>query len=422
MIEKARNKAHSLLRKSEKYTKTDMVYVVSSGFWLGFMQVISAFIAFGSSLVFANYVSKDIYGNYKYIIAVTSVLGSITLTGMGSVVSQGVAQGLEGILKKAVRTTLIWGFSVVSVLAIFLSIYYFLHANYILSSTILISGILFPISQAYTLYGNYLVGKKDFKRVAIYALISQFLNTLAVIIVATTTKSVVVMIFVYFFLNTLTTVWAYKRITKQFHINTSNDNSLISYGKHLSVMGFIGTLANQFDKVLIFHYLGAIQLAIYSFSQAIPDQLKGILKNIFGIALPKYANLEETRLRASVSKKSIQLTIFTAIVVAVFILLAPFIFKIFFPKYMEAVFYSQIYMLGLITIPGISLFATYFQLKRATKKIYELNIIGNASTLIITFFLIYRFGLVGAVIANGTSWLVMLLTHWYYFVKHKEVV
>lgn len=414
-----KQKTFDALRKSEGFFKTDMVYLSKGGFWLGIGQVISALIALASSLFFANLVSKEIYGNYKFIISATSILASLSLTGMGTIVTQGVAQGAEGILKSAVKTTFKWGAVIVAV-ALAISLYYFTQGNTVLGLAMLFAGIALPISQAFTLYGNYLMGKKDFKRVTLYATASQFLTTATLIVVAITTQSIIAMVFVYFALNTVTTVWAYRHTVKLFHINRNQDHTLIPYGKHLSVMGAFGTLANQLDKILVFHYLGAIQLAVYAFSQAIPDQAKGVLKSLFGIALPKYADLAPEKLRASVVKKSIQLTLFTIFAVGVYLGLAPFIFQTLFPKYLEAMFYSQIYMLGLITIPGITLFGIYFQLKKATRKLYELNVVSTVSTLLITFILVYKHGLMGAVVANGASWLVMLLVHWFYFMKEKD--
>lgn len=410
---------YNLLKKSESFFKTDMTYVAKGGFWLGVGQVFSAMIAFISSLFFANLISKDIYGNYKFIIATTSILAGLSLTGMGSVITQGVAQGYEGILKTAVRSTLRWG-SIIVLVALSISTYYFVNGNNILGFSMLIAGLSLPLSQAYTLYGNYLVGKKDFKRVTLYAVSSQMLNTAGLIAVALLTKNIVFMVLTYFALNTLSTIWAYRHTLKIFNINDTHDHSLIPYGKHLSIMGFFGTVANQFDKILVFHYLGSWQLAIYAFAQAIPDQFKGVLKSIFGLALPKYAELSDEDLRESIMKKFAQLTLLTVLAILAYILTAQLIFNVLFPKYLEAVFYSEIYMLGMITVPGISLFGIYFQIKKSTRKMYELNIISAISTLTITFILVYKYGLEGAVIANGVSWLIMLVVYWLYFIRDKS--
>ena len=415
-----REKAYLLLRKSEAFFKTDMVYLARGGSWLGIGQVASAGIAFISSLFFANIVSKDLYGSYKFIIASTSILATFSLSGMGSVVTQGVARGFEGILDKAVRTTLRFG-TIIFISALGLSIYYFLNKNYVLGFSMLIAGISLPFNQAYSLAGSYLLGKKEFKKVTVTNTASQFLTTTAVIISAITTKNLLITVATYFVFNTLTTIWVYIYTKRKFNINDTQDHTLIPYGKHLSLMSTFGTIANQFDKLLVFHYLGAIQLAIYAFSQALPDQIRAVYKNIFTIAIPKYALYSQAEMRVSMMRKFKQLSLLTIGIILLYIVCAPFIFTHFFPKYMDSLFYSQIYILGLITIPGIGLFANYFQLKKATRIQYKLNIIGNTSTLIITFFLIYTYGLLGAVMANGLSWLVMLLTHWYYFINDKEV-
>lgn len=413
-----RQKAYNILRRSEAFFKTDMVYVAKGSIWLNIGQAISALIAFISALFFANFVSKDIYGNYKFVIATASIIGALSLTGMGTVVTQGVAKGFEGILKSAVKTTLKWSV-IIAVTALSASIYYFINGNKTLGFAMLIAGVSLPITQSFGLYGSYLYGKRDFRRLTIYIAITQLFATFTVVAVAITLKSIVAMVSAYFFINALITFWAYRHTLKKVSPTEKQDESLIPYGKHLSVMGFFGTVANQMDKILVFHYLGAFELAIYAFAQAIPDQFKGVLKNLFGIALPKFATLENTELRKSIVNKFFQLTLFTTVAVFVYIISAEFIFQLLFPKYLESVFYSQIYMLGLITIPGISLLGIYFQLKKATRKLYELNIIGNTFTLIITFILIYLYGLLGAVIANGLSWLVMLLAHWYYFIHHE---
>lgn len=418
-MQRLRQKAFETLRKSERFFRTDMVYVARGGFWLGFGQVAAALISFGSSLVFANYISKDLYGNYRFILTAAGILAAFSLTGMGSVITQGVAKDAEGILKDAVKVTLRWG-TIIALASIFISAYYFAHGNITLGIAALIIGVNLPISNAFTLYGNYLSGKKDFKRIALYSVISQALVTATMLITAITTRNVLLMVAVYFFTNTLVTYFSYKHIMSIFHLNNIKDHTLIPYSKHLSAMNLFGTIANQLDKVLIFHYLGAVNLAIYSFSQAIPDQIKGSFKNLFGIALPKYASLSETDMRESIKKKFVQLTLITIALITAYILSAPYIFEYLFPKYIEAVSYSQIYILGLLTIPGISLCAIYFQLKKATRTMYKLNIIGNVSTLLITIPLIYKYGLLGAVIANGLSWTIMLTANFYYFVRDRK--
>ena len=185
-------------------------------------------------------------------------------------------------------------------------------------------------------------------------------------------------------------------------------------------MNLLGTLANQLDKVLVFHYLGAAQLALYTFAFAIPEQIKGTYKNLFQIALPKYADQDPNKIRNSILDKIKRLTLITALLVVGYCLTAPLIYRLLFPAYQDAVFYSQIYMLGMIAIPGISLFGTYFQVRKDTKTLYKLSVISNLSTIVLTFVLISRFGLLGAVIENGISWFLILLFS--SFMKQRTII
>ena len=67
MIKKYKNSVYTFLRKTEKYTKTDMVYLASGGFWLSIKTALSILIALSLSIAFANLLPKETFGEYKYI-------------------------------------------------------------------------------------------------------------------------------------------------------------------------------------------------------------------------------------------------------------------------------------------------------------------------------------------------------------------
>jgi O-antigen/teichoic acid export membrane protein len=234
--------------------------------------------------------------------------------------------------------------------------------------------------------------------------------------------NVIVLIAVNFVSNLIIDIGIYIYIMKVWKPNAETDPALIGYGKHISYMNFFGTLANQLDKILVFHWMGAVELAIYSFAIAIPEQIKGSYKNLFSIALPKMTSADPKLLRASVLDKFYRLTAITVVVVVAYYFAAPYIYQVFFPKYLASVWYSQVYMLGLITVPGIALFGSYFQVKQDTATLYKITLAGNAVTIFLTAVLIYSFGLAGAVIENGTSWLVMLLIGFFFFLRDKPSV
>jgi O-antigen/teichoic acid export membrane protein len=415
-----KGKLHSFLRYLERYTKTDMVYLTKGSFWLTIGQGVAVVSSFLLSIVLAYYLPKEVYGNYKFILSLAGIIGGLSLSGLGTALTQAVARGAEGTLFLAVKTQLRWG-NVVGLVGLAMGAYYFLNNNFTLATSLLIIAVALPLTNSTGLYGAFLSGKKDFKRGTLYWIGGQLVNVATIMIIAMLTENVIALVAGYFISNLLTSIYFYRKCLAVYHpAHESADKEMIRYGNHLSAMGFIGVFANQLDKILVFHYAGAAPLAIYAFAYAIPEQLRGFLKNIFNVGIPKLALLERDALRKSIRDKVIRLTFFSLIVVVVYTLLAPYIFALLFPRYMDSVIYSQIYMLGMVLFPGISLFATYFQLMKETKIMYTLTVLGNVVTIIFSLLLIPKYGALGAVIENTLSWAIALILNVFFFIHHKK--
>jgi O-antigen/teichoic acid export membrane protein len=130
---------------------------------------------------------------------------------------------------------------------------------------------------------------------------------------------------------------------KKFPPNKNEDVQIISYGKHLSLIRAIGAIASQLDKILIFHYLGAVEVAIYFFAIAPIQQINGLFKNIPTLALPKLSQRSFKEIDSVLYKRMVQLFFWGLIMAGIYILIAPYFFKIFFPKYLDSVFFSQLF-------------------------------------------------------------------------------
>lgn len=413
---------YRFLRFSEKYLKTDMVYIAKGSFWMTIGQGIAVVSSLFLSMVLARTISQELYGDYKFILSIAGIIGGLSLSGLGSSLTQAVAKGNQGTIYESFRTQLIWG-SLLSLVSLFTSLYYYLNDHIAFSIAFIIISLTLPITNSFSMYGAFLSGMKDFKRSTLYWIVTQLFNVFIVSIIAIFKPSVVLLVIGYFGSTFILSIIFYIRVIRLYKPDPkTNDSSMIKYGHHLSIMGFIGTIANQVDKILLFHFIGSAPLAVYSFANAIPEQARSFFKNIFNIGFPKFAELKEDELRKSISDKIMRLTAISVIVVIVYYFTSPYIYKIFFPKYIESIFYSQIYMLGLITFPGIALFASYFQIIKDTKTLYKLNIIGNVATIIFGLILIPKLGILGAVIENGISWTFMLLVNLFFFIQRRDKV
>jgi O-antigen/teichoic acid export membrane protein len=412
---------HGFLRYLERFTKTDMVYLTKGSFWLTIGQGIAVVSSFVLSIVLAHYLPKEAFGNYKFILSLAGIIGGLSLSGLSTALTQAVARGSDGTLFLAVRTQLRWGI-IVGIAGLGIGLYYFLNNNIPIASSLLIIAIALPLTNSTGLYSAFINGKKDFKRGTLYWASGQIINVAVLILLAILTHNVIILIAGSFISGLATSYFFYKRTLAHYKPSSSSaDPEMIRYANHLSAMGFIGTFANQLDKILVFHYAGASPLAIYSFANAIPEQIRGFLKNLFNVGTPKLALLDRPALRSSIADKTFRLTIFSVLLVIAYYFAAPYIYAIFFPKYMDSVIYSQIYMLGMVMFPGISLFAIYFQLMKETRILYILTIVGNVVTIILGLLLIPKYGTLGAVIENTASWTIMLLVNLFYFVRDRRM-
>ncbi len=392
-----------------------MHYVAKNGLWITLGQLTTLVITLGLSILFANLLPMHEYGLYKYIISFVGILGAFKLTGMANVVVQGASNGHDGILRNAIRETLMWGLLPLS-MAIISAVYYILNNNAVLGTAIIVASILNILIGGYGLHGSYLNGKQNFKLSSKFSIATQVINAVTIVGTLLVTHNVFYII-VANFLSTALMVCIFSFATiYRIPKDHKSDDANIKLGKHLSIMNALAHIANHLDKILVFQRLGAVELAIYSFAIAVPEQIKGSYKNLFAIAVPKYATLSKPALRYSIIKKTTLLTFLTGGVVILYVLIAPLMFQLLFPKYLDSVFYSQVYISGLLMVPALLLLQTYFQVQHQTKALYMINVTGNIINLIMTVVLIYFLGLFGAILLSITSKSTTLgLSLWYFY-------
>lgn len=389
---------YHFLRKSQKYTKTDNVYLVKYGGWLTLGQMITSLCSFLLALVFANLLPKETYGIYKYILSITGLLAIPTLTGIDTAVIQAVSRGYEGSVIKGLKTKIHWGI-LGSLSSLGLAIYYYFNGNVALTISFLIISVFLPLMDSFYIYDAVLSGKKLFDIKVKYSVLVHFLSTSAIIITLFLTKNLLLIILVYFLSYTLFRSIFLALTLKKFSLNKKEDSQTISYGKHLTLINIINILSDQLDKILIFHCLGAAELAIYSFAIIPPEQLKSFLKNINVLILPKLSARPKEEIKAALSQKMIRFALFIGLGIAIYIILAPAFYRIFFPQYLKSVFYSQIFSISLITAIAI-LPSSALQSKMAIKQLYQLNIFSPLIQIGLLILFIHLYGLLGVILAR----------------------
>ncbi len=385
---------------AERLTRTDLSYLLHGGVWLAIGQVALSAMAFGTSIAFAHFVSKEDYGTYRFLLSIFWSLTAFGLSGIPTALSRAVARKENGAYWQALRLSLI-GSIPVALVAIGLALYYYLNTNPVLALGCLVIAVIGPFMQAAYLYGAFLEGKGAFKQNALQGIVLNLIPTLGLLVLMIYLQDPIAFLVMYLagsvLVGSCISVYTLSRFRIDAHSKRSDEFK--SLGIHMSVMNVLSTLSQQADKLLVFHELGPIELAIYSFAVSMPDQLRALIGNIEVLAFPKFAQRSIEEVMPTLGRRLFGFTALVTVGVVGYIVIAPYVFQYLFPTYMESAFFSQLYALSLIPIASI-VPTSLLQAHAAKRELY----IFNTTTPIVQIGLLWigisMFGLMGAILAR----------------------
>lgn len=383
----------------QRYTKTDMIYLARGGLSSIIVQAAGIIASLALAVAVSHFVPKESYGVYKYILSIVAILSLFSLNSIGGAVFQAAAQGFNGALVRAFWANIRWSVGIFGG-ALALAAYYFFMGNTTLAAGILIGGSFSPLLASASLFSSFLGGKKDFYRQAIYGAVDTIVPICILIGVVLLTSEPIILVVTYFATNTAAAFYFYRRTVEAYRMkDQAHDETMLHFSKHLSLMGVINGIANYIDQILIFHFLGGAQLAVYSFATAIPDQLKSPTKNIGAILQPRLVEYSGSQIQKNMGRKLFLMLIGGASITVLYIAVAPYLFNFFFPKYMEAVWYSQLYALWILTI-ALDPVSTYLVARKLTNELYINTVIYSLFQLIGITIGVLLWGIAGVIVAR----------------------
>ena len=423
MIRPLQEKTIQVLRWSEKYTGTDMVYLAQGSFWLSGSSIITGVISFGLALAFANLFTKDAYGTYKYILTLFGILCVACLRGMDTAVTQGAARGNDGTIITGLRAKIRWSL-LGSVGALVIAAYYLHGGNTAVAWALVFAAMFIPFMEPFGIFNAVLVGKKNFRLSSLLGIAGQVIAAAALAFTLFLTNNPVIIFVVYCSAWTFTR-WASLKITLNLYPpNEKQEPHALSYALHSSVINASNILISSLDSILVYHYLGAAELALYAFAMAPVSHARAILNTPTVLAIPKLASQAAVEVRKMLLKRTgILFLLGTGISVAYCLLAFPF-YHIFFPKYVDAIPYSLVFSVTILLQVGTALIGAVID-SRATLIPKRMLYLWNIPSIVVAtcaVFLIPVFGLWGAIVGQVLSYAISCAITWlmWYTIRDKE--
>ena len=383
----------------QKYFQTDAMYLAKGGFWLILSQIGSIILSLLLAIAFANLLPKEIYGQYQYVLAITGYLMFFTLPKLSSgAIVRAVAQGNEGSFFPAMKTRIRWGM-LGGIASLGLAGYYFFNNNLVFAASFLMIAFFIPIMEPFSMFRDYLKGKQLFQPLTKVYLTIQLISTAFLILALFQTDNLLLILLVYFTFETFLNLIFSKLTLKKFPPNKKEDPKTISYGKHLSVMGILESLAYRLDLVLLWYFWGAEAVAVYSFACVFPQRIIGFIGGpIHPLVFPKLSQRNSEELRRNIPKKAFRLFLLLIPMALVYIFLVPFLFKMFFPQYLDAVLYSQIFALSILLIPE-GFFSLSLMSQMKIKHMYVNQLVSPLIQIALLIILTPLYGIMGTISA-----------------------
>ena len=406
------NKIDKILDRIGSYAHLDLKYYVKNSFYLILAQIISIGMGLLFSVSFARFLSKNLYGQWNYILSIVAILATLTLPGMSAAVTQAVTRGHDGVLIEGIKEKFKW--SILGSIAVFgVGIYYFLTGSVLLGKCFMISSLFFPFFENFQIYNGFLSGKKRFHKVAKYQVIAQVISVSVTVLIIYLSRNLMLILIAYLLSFSLIRSYFF-RLTSKSMENESNDKEAITFGKHMTVISIPGQITAWGDKIIIGALLSFPELAIYSIAKSFSALIKSSMAPIAGLSFPKLSEMEEREAYSAVKKKYLQLVLLAVVICGVAIVLCPYIITFLYSqKYVNSVPYAQLLLVALIFgIPTTIFGKALFPAQRKVKELYKIQLFHTAIELCLLFALIFKFGLLGVIIAKVLSNLFVMIYSW----------
>ncbi len=377
-----------------------MLYLAKGGFWVGFAQTMNGLLSLVLVIAFANLLPKETYGIYRYILSIAAMLNIFTLSGMNSAVSRTVAKGGEGVLRPAVIYQLKWNLLML-IASWVLGTYYFIHDDMTLSFSFFILGAFVPCTLAFNTYSSYLDGKKQFKMAYSLSVFATFIYSMGMLLTLFVTDEVVLMVAVYAIATFIPSLLFYIYTLRKFKPSAVGDiTDTLRYGRELTFLRFTDPIVSQIDKVVLAHFWGPAQLAVYSLALAVPNRATLFIKSWVAIGFPKFAEKTFAEINQVFWRRLLQGALVGSAITLVYVFVSPYLFTYVLPQYIDSIFYSQLLSLNFILAIPNRYISLLFTSQRLSYVLLKRTIIQGVITVILYVTLGMWGGLLGLVIAN----------------------
>lgn len=396
MIQKLKAYVFGVTDKLGKHVRFDLTFLTKSAFWISFGRLSSGVSAFFITLVLSRYMSQEAFGMYKYILSLAAAISAFSFSGLGTAVSQAAAKNMDGTYAEGFKQGIKWSLPAF-IIGVGAGLYYIYKEAYGLGLAVSLVTLTNLFLQSTLIWSGFLVGKRRYKEDGMNSALYSGVIAIATIIATLIYPNPFLIAFIYTCSGALISLFLYFK-TKRLIKNESVAKEELIFGKQMSVLQVLGSLSTQADKLIVFHFLGVSPLAVYSVATALPQQLRFGSKLISHLSLPRFSSQSLSSVKKSIHRQAFYVFLGSIGMIFVYITLSPLFFQIFFPRYTEGIFLSQVFSLIFLVFP-ITLYQQALSSHRKIKYLGYIQTIAPTTKIVSLFVFVPLYGLWGVLLS-----------------------
>jgi O-antigen/teichoic acid export membrane protein len=261
----------------------------------------------------------------------------------------------------------------------------------------IIAGVI-PFFDLHAIYGIHLSGNRDFKTLSLFSTIQRTAVVIGLILSIVLSGNIFVIFSTFLGITIITNYIFFKKTLAKYPPSKETDTETIPYGIHLSIVGALQQAASYLDKLVLWKVAGPATVAMQAISIALPQEIGNALNQVNGIALPKMATRATEELRRAIPRKFCIFFLLTLPIAGLYILTAPYLFKFFFPQYLDTLPFVLVASFLIFTAP-VTFLSQYFYATKHTRAIYWIQSTESLVSIALFVILIPLYGVYGAILA-----------------------
>ncbi len=371
MILEVKNNFDFLIEKIGKKIGINLSYFAKHSFGITLRYLFVGFFGVLLTVSFARISTKEIFGQFQYIISFLGIVSVFSLPGLNMLALRETANGNDGALTQSVKKSFQWSWLGVPII-IGYGIYILTQGEYSLGGALISGGIIFPFYYASNTWYVFYEGKSNFNPVTIRVILSTIVVNLALIAGLFLKLNLVWIVVAYLGLSSVFNWIYYWEAAKR--IKKATKPLDIKYGIACTIQKFTLSLTNTLPQIFISFMFGFELLAVFQVANLSISLISGFLSSLAATYIPLLFKYEKLNYK--------KFAIFN-IAIGVVVLFGLLIFlKIFFlwfygQQYKESYNLALAFSLIVVVYPLKIFLTNYFTSKNKNNLIIFSNIIAN---------------------------------------------